>query len=382
MSEGCVVLLDRDGTLIEDRHYLHDPAGVVLLPGVGEGLKSLAEAGCRLGVLTNQSGIGRGYYAEADMHAVNRRMEELLAAFGVRLEGIWFCPHAPEEQCRCRKPNPGMALDAARSMGADLSNAVVVGDKPCDVELAHNVGAKGVLVRTGREEAVDTAGAEHVAESFADAVRWILAQVSRGGGRQPMNEAALKADVFLENVSEHTQCLTALPDLAPRVAEAAGLIARALAAGGKILFCGNGGSAADAQHLAAELTGRYGFDRRPLAAVALHCDTSALTAISNDYGYGHVFERQVQALGNAGDVLVGISTSGNSGNVLAAMQAAKDQGLSCIALTGQGGGKMAALADVLLNVPSSHTPRIQEMHILVGHALCGMVEQALCGNPR
>ncbi len=193
-----------------------------------------------------------------------------------------------------------------------------------------------------------------------------------------MNAIALKAEIFLENVSEHMQCLMALPDLAPRAAEAAGLIARSLAAGGKILLCGNGGSAADAQHLAAELTGRYAFDRRPLAAVALHCDTSALTAIGNDYGYEHIFERQVQALGSTGDVLVGISTSGNSDNVLSAMRTAKDKGLFCIALTGQSGGKMAPIADILLNVPSSHTPRIQEMHILVGHALCGMVEQALC----
>ncbi len=114
--------------------------------------------------------------------------------------------------------------------------------------------------------------------------------------------------------------------------------------------------------------------------MALHCDTSALTAISNDYGYEHVFERQVRALGRSGDVLVGISTSGNSGNVLLAMRAARELGLSCVALTGQGGGKMAALADILLNVPSSHTPRIQEMHILVGHSLCGMTEQALCGG--
>ncbi len=185
MSDGYVVLLDRDGTLIEDRHYLHDPSGVVLLPGVGEGLRALAAAGCRLGVLTNQSGIGRGYYTEADMHAVNRRMEKLLAVFGVRLEGIWFCPHAPEENCQCRKPKPGMALDAARAMGANLVSTVIVGDKTCDVELAHGVGAKSVLVRTGREDVTDTAGAEYVADSFANAVRWILAQLPDNKTEQP-----------------------------------------------------------------------------------------------------------------------------------------------------------------------------------------------------
>ena len=197
-----------------------------------------------------------------------------------------------------------------------------------------------------------------------------------------MKEQALSAEVFLNNLRDHEAVLADMALLAPQVADAARHMAQCLAAGGKVLFCGNGGSAADAQHLAAEFTGRYGYDRRPLAAAALHCDTSALTAIGNDYGFDHVYVRQVQALGKTGDVLVGISTSGNSNNVLMAMEAARSQGMICIALTGQGGGKMAALADVLLAVPAVKTPRIQEMHILIGHTLCGMVEQALCEPPR
>ena len=196
-----------------------------------------------------------------------------------------------------------------------------------------------------------------------------------------MKEQALSTEIFLHNLYEHEHVLANMAALAPKVAEVARCMAQCLEAGGKILFCGNGGSAADAQHLAAEFTGRYGYDRRPLAALALHCDTSALTAIGNDYGFDQVYARQVRALGRSGDVLVGISTSGNSGNVLLAMEAARAAGLICVALTGQGGGKMAALADLLLAAPATRTPRIQEMHILLGHTLCGMVEQALCESP-
>lgn len=175
-SRGRVVLLDRDGTLIEERHYLHDPEGVVLLPGVGEGLQRLQRAGFLLGVVTNQAGIGRGYYDEAAMHAVNDRMCALLAAYDVRFAGIWFCPHAPDAGCACRKPAPGMVLAAARALGFEPSSAVIVGDKPCDVELAHAVGAKGILVCTGygQASAAETC-AEYVATDFKAAVDWIMA---------------------------------------------------------------------------------------------------------------------------------------------------------------------------------------------------------------
>ena len=176
-SQGGVVLLDRDGTLIEERHYLHDPEGVVLLPGVGEGLHRLQCAGYLLGVVTNQAGIGRGYYDEAAMHAVNDRMCKLLAAYDVRLDGIWFCPHAPDAGCSCRKPAPGMVLAAAQKLGFVPSSAVIVGDKPCDVQLAHAVGARGVLVCTGYGQAsAREAHADFVAADFREAVTWILRQ--------------------------------------------------------------------------------------------------------------------------------------------------------------------------------------------------------------
>lgn len=150
---------------------------------------------------------------------------------------------------------------------------------------------------------------------------------------------------------------------------------QAVADGYKILLCGNGGSAADAQHLAAELIGRFVKERRSLAAVALTTDTSILTSIANDYSYDTVFERQVEGLGRAGDVLIGISTSGNSENVLRAMKKARDIGMHTIGLTGEDGGKLKSICDLTLIVPSRITARIQEMHILAGHIICELVEE-------
>ncbi|MGA1301572.1 MAG: D-sedoheptulose-7-phosphate isomerase [Burkholderiaceae bacterium] len=150
-----------------------------------------------------------------------------------------------------------------------------------------------------------------------------------------------------------------------------------LRGGGKLLFAGNGGSAAEAQHFSAEFVGRFLKEREALASIALHTDTSALTAIGNYYGYEHVFSRQVQALGQRGDILIGLSTSGRSKNILLAMQAAKNRGLLNIALTGQDPRDMGALADIVLNMPSAHTPQIQEGHLIVGHLLCGLVEEAM-----
>jgi D-sedoheptulose 7-phosphate isomerase len=163
----------------------------------------------------------------------------------------------------------------------------------------------------------------------------------------------------------------------PAMAVAADALIAAFRGGRKALFFGNGGSAADAQHLAAEFLGRYLIERRPLPALALHTDTSAVTSIANDYGYQHVFSRQIQGLGIAGDVAVGISTSGNSPNILEGLRVAHQMGLYTIGLTGAGGGSMRELVDVLIAAPSSETPRIQECHILVGHALCDAVEQAI-----
>jgi D-sedoheptulose 7-phosphate isomerase len=167
----------------------------------------------------------------------------------------------------------------------------------------------------------------------------------------------------------------------PAMSVAADALIAAYRNGHKALFFGNGGSAADAQHLAAEFLGRYLRERRPIPAVALHANASAVTAIANDYGYEHVFSRQLQALAVAGDVAVAISTSGNSKSVVECVTIARQMGVYTIGLTGANGGLMRKLVDVLIAVPSNETPRVQECHILVGHALCDAVEQAIAEAP-
>jgi len=160
----------------------------------------------------------------------------------------------------------------------------------------------------------------------------------------------------------------------PQLEEASKMVLETFKNGNKVLFCGNGGSAADAQHISAELTGRYKTERKGLPAIALTTDTSALTAISNDYGYNRVFDRQVEALVREGDLVVGISTSGESLNIISALLLAKDMGAKTLGLSGKDGGKMNYVCDLNLVVPSDDTPRIQEMHILIGHIICQAVD--------
>jgi len=167
---------------------------------------------------------------------------------------------------------------------------------------------------------------------------------------------------------------------ADRVVELALQMALTLARGRKIMFCGNGGSAADAQHLAAEFVNRFMMERPPLPALALTTDSSILTAIGNDYGFEQVFQKQVQALGQPGDMLVGISTSGNSPNVVLALKAAREKGVTTVGMTGRGGGEMAALCDYLLDVCDRRTPLVQEIHITVGHLLCQLTDHFLFEN--
>ena len=155
------------------------------------------------------------------------------------------------------------------------------------------------------------------------------------------------------------------------------IITEAFKKGKRVYFCGNGGSAADAQHLAAEFSGRFYTDRKALPAEALHCNTSYLTAVANDYGYDVVYSRMIEGIGETGDVLIGLSTSGNSVNIVKAFEAAKEKGITTIAFTGLTGGQMKSITDHLINIPSDDTPRIQESHIMIGHIICQLVEEKI-----
>ena len=177
--------------------------------------------------------------------------------------------------------------------------------------------------------------------------------------------------------NEHLEVAKALPGLATDVAKAAEMIRSSLAAGGKLLIAGNGGSAADAQHIAAELTGRFLRERKPLPALALHANSSALTAIGNDYGYEHVFARELAAHARPGDVLLAISTSGGSKNILRAIEEARQKSVAVIGMTGESGGAMRTACDLCLCVPSKSTARIQEIHIMIGHTICELLEEGM-----
>ena len=193
-----------------------------------------------------------------------------------------------------------------------------------------------------------------------------------------MKQAAVAPVIeYLARSRDVVQAAIDDPAFASTIAAIVDQVAAALRAGHKLLLAGNGGSAADAQHLAGELLSRLNYDRAPTAAIALTTDSSVLTAIGNDYGYERVFERQVRGLGQKGDVLLAISTSGRSPNILRAIAAARDLGLVTIGLTGRTGGEMTALCDLCLHAPSDSTPLVQQIHITAGHVICGLVEERL-----
>lgn len=169
--------------------------------------------------------------------------------------------------------------------------------------------------------------------------------------------------------------------LLDKIQQATSTIIDRIKTGNTIYFCGNGGSAADAQHLAAELSGRFYFDRDPLSSEALHCNTSFMTAVANDYSFDMVYARLLKGIGQKGDVVIGLSTSGNSKNIINTFDIAKEKGIYTIALTGSNGGKMKGIVDICINVPSNDTPRIQESHIAIGHIICEIIEDTLFVNP-
>ena len=182
-------------------------------------------------------------------------------------------------------------------------------------------------------------------------------------------------DIIKNEFNEHIKAVSSIHSLTDAVATSAQICIDCLKNGGKILIFGNGGSAADAQHIAAEIVGRYKADRKGMFAIALTTDTSALTAIGNDFGYKHVFERQVEAIANKGDVVIGISTSGKSENVIRALRLATKLNCNTIGFSGHDGGEMNKICDVNLVAPSKDTPRIQEIHIIIGHTVCHLIDQ-------
>jgi D-sedoheptulose 7-phosphate isomerase len=334
-------------------------------------------------VVTNQSAIGRGFFDEARLDEIHRRLRELLAEEGVVLDGIYHCPHVPDDGCRCRKPGIELLERAAAEHGFDPSRSFVVGDKPCDIELGRAVGARTLLVRTGYgtgHEAAGDACADFVVDDVSAAADIIVGALAADEGQVPMDRERQAARVrgHLEAGIDVTR--RAVDECIPSLLDAVAVVVESFRSGGKLMLCGNGGSAADCQHVAAELVSRLtmAYERPGLPAIALTTDSSFLTAFANDINFEDVFARQVQALGRPGDVLLGISTSGNSKNVVRAVEHARAQGIATIALLGAG-GVLPDLVDVAIQVPSTTTMLIQQTHLALEHALCDLVERELFG---
>lgn len=384
------VILDRDGTLNVERQYLADPEELELLPGVIEGLRYLRDLGLGLVVVTNQSGVARGYFDSERVDQVHWRLKRLLQGYGISLDALYFCPHAPGDGCSCRKPATGLVEQAAGELSFDPAHCFVIGDQLADVQLGKALGAVTFLVTTGygaQTRANPEANADFVVDSLVQAARLIetlLPSHSRHPQPEPLRmENSMQTDQSVSRIqaylleSADIQRATA-EACAPDIARAAALIVASLAGGGKLLLCGNGGSAADCQHMAAELVGHLARDvgRPGMAAVALTTNSSLLTAHCNDVGFDTLFARQVETLGKPGDVLIAISTSGNSENVIQAARVARAAGIRVVTLTGPAGA-LAALADVSIRIPGASTQHIQEAHLAVEHLLCHLVEQTL-----
>jgi histidinol-phosphate phosphatase family protein len=384
----ATIFLDRDGTIMEDRGYLADPAEVVLLPGVLDGLRALTAAGTRLVVVTNQSGVARGLIPASALEALHRQLATTLRAKGIELAGIYSCPHGPEDGCGCRKPAPGLAHQASKDLGLDLTDSLVVGDRASDLGLARALNVPSALVLTGagrRTLAENGATPSLVVRDLRDLARHFpdsRQALDTCASESSMIDPDMAAAAIRQHLSESAAVLShTAVECASDIIHAARLIAVALDRGGKLLLCGNGGSAADCQHLAAEFVNVLARDRprRALAAIALTTDTSLLTAVANDSGFEQVFSRQIEALGDPGDVLLAISTSGRSPNVVRALVEARSRGLETVLLTGPDSADRPA-SDCAIRVPARNPQQAQEAHIAVGHLLCALVERGLIVN--
>jgi D-sedoheptulose 7-phosphate isomerase len=369
-------ILDRDGVLNQeapDRGYVREPEAFHWLPTALEGLVILSRAGVRISIATNQSGVGRGLMTLEQLHAVHERMRRDAKQAGVDLENVFFCPHAPDAGCDCRKPATGLIKAAIARSGIHPDDTVVVGDDLRDLEAAQRSGVAAVLLRTGKGRSNEARVRDLGVPIYNDLPAFARAILADTLSTETQDNMTIH-QVFAEHASVMTQAAAELPPVLERIVA---LFDQCMRGGHKILACGNGGSACDSQHLVAELVGRFRDERRALPAVALTADTAILTAVGNDYGYERVFARQVEALGQQGDLLLAISTSGNSPNVVQAARTARGLGCVVVAFTGAQGGKLTEHADVVLRAPSTVVARIQEVHALSIHIIADALDALL-----
>jgi histidinol-phosphate phosphatase family protein len=369
------VILDRDGVLNHETDKpLVDPTSWRWLPGSREALALFTRAGVRVSIATNQAAVGRGDLTIEALRQIHGRMLDEAAAAGAVISSVFVCPHTSEAHCTCRKPAPGLIKDAVRVAGIPERQTRVIGDDARDMEASAAAGIEGLLVGTGKGTA--TASSAPFARHQVYSDLWAAARdlTERRDSPGARHEAMIIDRAFAEHLRVMSQASAAL---GPTLACAANMLCECLQRGHAVLACGNGGSAADADHLVAELVGRFHAERPALRAIALSTSGATVTALANDYGYAHVFRRQIEALAGPGDVLVAISTSGNSENVVEAARALRAKGGTVIALSGATGGRLASEADCLVLAPSITVARIQEVHGFCVHAMVETLEERL-----
>jgi D-sedoheptulose 7-phosphate isomerase len=362
------VILDRDGVLNEvtpGGGYVTSLTQWRWIPGALDGLALLRNAGIRTSIATNQSAVGRGLMTEDQLTQIHAKMRVDATRHGAAIDALMVCPHAPDDHCTCRKPRPGLIEQALARADIETSETLMIGDDETDLEASWAAGISAALVRTGKGRATEKDIRSLNVPVFDDMATAARAIIANEMGMPDIRGLTVQR-AFLQHLRVVRAATANMP---ARIIEAVDLAYQCLAAGHKIMACGNGGSASDAQHLVAELVGRFCDERPARAAVALTADGSTLTALANDYGYERVFARQVEAIGCAGDVLVAISTSGRSRNVIEAVRAARARGCAIVGFTGELGGDLGELCDIVLAAPSATTARIQEMHGFYIHAL-------------
>ncbi len=354
------VVLDIDGVLTDGQIVLNETGGetkVLFLRDL-DAITRAREEGLRLALVTGE--------------------DSALAEVVARRLGIETVLKGAEDKAAALK-------DACARLGITPAEACYVGDADRDAPALAQAGL-GLAPADASRQARESAGLVLDAPGGRGAVAEALEVVRRLNSAPPAPTAARATDMWRDIGAALDESIrvkrAVLETLAGEISTAAAWMVETLRHGSKLLLLGNGGSAADAQHIAAELVGRFERDRGPLSALALTTDTSVLTALGNDYGVETIFARQVEALAQPGDLVVALSTSGNSPNVLRAVMAARAAGVRTVALTGAGGGRLALLVDLAVRVPSSRAARIQESHIAIGHALCEAVEAVLCGERR
>lgn len=385
------ILLDRDGTVIVDHGYVGSVDRVDLIPGSAQAIAAFNAASIPVAVVSNQAGVARGYYGIDDVEKVHRHLTTLLAKYDAHVDEFLFCPYHPDGTVPTfsrysfdRKPEPGMAFAAARSLDLDLSASWVIGDRSEDMQLAAAVGAIGIFVGPN---AIENEGVWSFPD-LATATPFILQRMrgmktdadrSLAGPRRrkkfpthPYPEAGSFCRAYAMESARAARSVNSA-----EVERACQLLANAYTRGAMVFACGNGGSASVANHLQCDHGKgiRNGTDIRP-RVVSLSSNIEMLTAIANDYSYEETFVYQLESQARLGDVLIVISSSGESSNIVRALHWAREHDVETIALTGFAGGKARELADVAIHVDSSNYGVVEDNHQAIMHALAQYIRQS------